>query len=66
MLTKKQLQKCTLGSNLCVPQELGPTQMAGILPPRPRLPPTHSQMGQVPADLQISIFNPFKKGAPKR
>ena len=27
-----------LGSNLHVPQELGPTQMPGILPPRPGLP----------------------------
>lgn len=37
-LTKKQLQKCVLGSYLCVPQESGPTQMAGILPPWPGLP----------------------------
>lgn len=38
ILTKRSLQKCMLGSNLWVPQELGPRQMAGILPPWPGLP----------------------------
>lgn len=52
-----------LGSSLCVPQKLGPTQRPGILPSWLGQTPIHSERGQVPIDLKISIRVPLQEGS---